>query len=220
MLLYYITDRKQFPGNESSRQQRLLEKIAEAANAGVDCIQLREKDLPPRELEQLAREAAQAIKSTPLRNSRPTKLLINSRTDIALAAECDGIHLRSDDLSASDARNIWQAAWSKQKKLFPTIAVSCHSLDEITRAAKHQPSFVVFGPVYEKSDGAATAPTGLDALRQACRQGVPVLALGGITLENALECMKAGAAGVAAIRLFQENNIAEIVHQLHSQLRS
>ena len=220
MLLYYITDRKQFPGSESSRQQRLLQKIAEAAHAGVDFIQLREKDLPSRELEQLARDAAQAIKNGSLRNSHPTKLLVNSRTDIALAAECDGIHLRSGDLTASDARNIWQAAWSKLKKLSPTIAVSCHSLDEITQAAKHQPSFVVFGPIYEKRDGKATAPTGLDALRQACLQGVPVLALGGITLENASECMKTGASGLVAIRLFQENNIIEIVHQLHLQLRS
>src|SRR5579864_168909 len=89
-LLYYITDRKAFPGNETARRSRLLEKIKEAAGCGVNYIQLREKDVPARELERLAREAIGAIKAArPATGNRhlPTALLINSRTDVALRSE-------------------------------------------------------------------------------------------------------------------------------------
>ena len=100
-LLYYITDRSQFPGDELARRRALLDKIAEATRAGVDYIQLREKDLSTEELETLACEAARVIsQSSALRteNRKPrTRLLINSRTDIALAVGADGVHLRSND---------------------------------------------------------------------------------------------------------------------------
>src|SRR6202161_21037 len=103
-LLYYITDRTAFPGNESSRRRRLAEKIGEAASAGVDCIQLREKDLSTRDLKQMAQEAVSAI-----RHPQPaTALLINSRTDVALAVQADGVHLRSDDVSPQEVRTIWR----------------------------------------------------------------------------------------------------------------
>src|SRR5271168_548183 len=98
LLLYYITDRTAFAADEPTRRRRLLEKIREAAIAGVDYIQLREKDLPTRDLESLAREAVSAIREA-LPTSRyplPTALLINSRTDVALAVEADGVHLRSE----------------------------------------------------------------------------------------------------------------------------
>jgi thiamine-phosphate pyrophosphorylase len=112
MLLYYITDRAQFPGNEAQRRRRLLEKIAEAARCAVDYIQLREKDLSAVELETLACQAAQTIhESVPLRTGnrqQVTALLINSRTDIAFAAGAAGVHLRSDDISPAEARKIWQ----------------------------------------------------------------------------------------------------------------
>src|SRR6202035_4557704 len=98
-LLYYITDRRAFPGDERSRRRRLLEKIREGAQAGVDYIQLREKDLSTRDLESLAREAMSIIReSSQLRTEnreRKTALLINSRTDVALAVLADGVHLRS-----------------------------------------------------------------------------------------------------------------------------
>src|SRR5205807_10462943 len=117
-LLYYITDRKAFPGDEWSRRRVLLEKISEAARAGVDYIQLREKDLPPRELESLSREAVRIIRDNsklrtenrPLATDHwqlPTALLINSRTDVALAAQADGVHLRSDDVAPQDVRAAW-----------------------------------------------------------------------------------------------------------------
>ena len=103
-LLYYITDRRAFPGDESSRRRRLLEKMREAARAGVDYIQLREKDLSTRELESLAREAVGVVRESSLLR---TALLINSRTDVALAVQADGVHLRSDDVSPQDVRTAW-----------------------------------------------------------------------------------------------------------------
>src|SRR5215510_10993809 len=107
-LLYYITDRTAFFGDESARRRRLLDKIAEAARCGVNYIQLREKTLPTRELESLAGDAVVAIRDSPTigHRSLTTHLLINSRVDVALAVGADGVHLRSDDISAGSVRKI------------------------------------------------------------------------------------------------------------------
>ncbi|MBZ5647743.1 MAG: thiamine phosphate synthase [Acidobacteriia bacterium] len=210
MLLYYITDRSQFPGTDAQRRARLLEKIAQAARAGVDFIQLREKDLSARDLESLARNAAAVLRSDSKLETRNSKLLINHRTDIALAAGADGVHLRSDDISAADARSLL----SRNEKLETrnwVIAVSCHTLEQVSLAAADGADFAVFAPVFEK---AGRAGSGLEALRQACGHKLPVLALGGVTVENARACLEAGAAGVAGIRLFQEYDIADVVREL------
>lgn len=217
-LLYYITDRSAFEGNESARRKRLLEKIAEAAYAGVDYIQLREKDLSPRQLEWLAREAVAVLLK--LRTGNPelrTKLLINSRTDVALAACADGVHLRSDDITPQQVRAIWNQACGagtlprQGVKAEPTTGVSCHSPEEVKRAAENEADFAVFGPVFWKK---GSAPAGLNQLREACTARIPVLALGGVTLQNAQSCLDAEAAGIAAVRLFQENEISEVVQKL------
>jgi thiamine-phosphate pyrophosphorylase len=222
-LLYYITDRTAFPGDESTRRRRLLDKIAEAANAGVDYIQLREKDLPTRELELLAHEAAQIIRDQKLtidNRQLATALLINSRTDIALATMADGVHLPSDDVSPEEVRAAWHGTRGRGRlsrensRQDPLISVSCHSPQETMQAAANAATFAVFAPVFEKRDVPGTRPTGLDALRQAWRAKIPVFALGGVTLQNAQSCVHAGAAGIAAIRLFQENKIAAVVHEL------
>src|ERR1700689_2611306 len=115
-LLYYITDRSQFRGDEHARRRALLAKVAEAALAGIDYIQLREKDLSASELEMLAKDALAAVRNnTPLRTENRelrtgrelrTRLLINSRTDVALAAGADGVHLRSDDVAPHDVRRV------------------------------------------------------------------------------------------------------------------
>lgn len=226
MLLYYITDRTRFPGSEARRRSRLLDKIAEAARAGVDFIQLREKDLSVRDLESLARRAIEVVRTNAKRETRDVKLLVNHRTDIALAVSADGVHLRSDDISAADARAIL-ARNVKRETRNAIIAVSCHTPRQIALAESHGADFAVFAPVFEKS---GRPGAGLDALRQACARAVeparkveagvvhpmPVLALGGVTLENAQACLDAGAAGIAAIRLFQENDIAEVVARLRS----
>jgi thiamine-phosphate pyrophosphorylase len=223
LLLCYITDRNAFPGDELSRRRRLLEKIREAVHAGVDYIQLREKDLPTRHLESLAREAADIIREALPTAHRPlpTALLINSRTDVALAVQAEGVHLRSHDVPIQEVRAIWTecganagGAGTPARQLspqLPLIAVSCHSPAEVAQAASNGANLAVFSPVFEKKDA---NPAGLDALRQACKTKIPVLALGGVTLANAHSCLTAGAAGIAAIRLFQENDIAEVVHHL------
>ena len=115
VILCYITDRTQFPGGESARRRRLLQKIAEAARAGVEYIQLREKDLPARDLEQLAREAMRVLLAARA-SGLGTRLLINSRADVALAAGAHGVHLRSDDLSPRDLRALWARASINQKR--------------------------------------------------------------------------------------------------------
>jgi thiamine-phosphate pyrophosphorylase len=223
-ILYYITDRTAFSGDEPTRRRHLLEKIAEAARGGINYIQLREKDLPTRDLESLAREAIAIL--TQLRTENRdlrTALLINSRADVALAVAADGVHLRSDDVSPEDVRKVWQrhyecgagATARANSPRDPLIAVSCHSPAEVAQAATNAATFAVFAPVFEKKD---SPPAGLAALRQACASSIPVLALGGITLPNARSCLAAGAAGIAAIRLFQDHNTAEVVKQLRSSL--
>ncbi|HKW16229.1 MAG TPA: thiamine phosphate synthase [Terriglobales bacterium] len=211
MLLYYITDRSQFPGNEAERRARLLQKISEAARAGIDYIQLREKDLVARELESLAREAVKIVRNA----GSGTRLLVNSRTDIALAVGADGVHLQSTDVSPADVKNIWREANGPAQ---PIIAVSCHDEDAIVTAQNATANFVVFGPIFEKKGGSGTTGS-LDDLRNVSRHKIPILALGGITLENAASCIAAGASGIAAIRLFQENEIARVVETLSTETR-
>jgi thiamine-phosphate pyrophosphorylase len=239
-LLYYITDRRAFSGDETARRRRLLEKIAEAAHAGVDYIHLREKDLPTRELESLAREAIHAIREiAPIQedakeivtkrltsNTRPIgpALLINSRTDVALAVGADGVHLRSNDISAEEVKVIWKEAdctpadsrrpSDKKISAAPLIGVSCHSPADVAQAAADGATFVVFAPVFEKKAAPSVHPAGLALLQQACRVNIPVLALGGVTLDNVRSCLEAGAAGIAGIRLFQENDVASVVEKI------
>jgi thiamine-phosphate pyrophosphorylase len=223
MLLYYITDRHAFPGSEPERRRRLLAKIAEAARTGVDYIQLRERDLAGRELEALAREAIRAVREA----SGRTRLLINSRVDIAIAAGADGVHLRSDDIYASDARAVWASVYrgsGTARSLSPVIAVSCHTPEEVRLAGSHGADLAVFAPVFEKN---GMPGVGLERLRAATQsQPQPqkaegpgashlrVLALGGVTLANARASVEAGASGIAAIRLFQENEVRAVVEAL------
>jgi thiamine-phosphate pyrophosphorylase len=207
LLLYYITDRTQFPGTESERRKRLLDKISEAARCGIEFIQLREKDLSGRDLELIAREAIQRVRLS----ATKTRLLINSRTDIALASGADGVHLRSEDISPGDVRQIWGAA---DVHVNPVIAVSCHTESDVIAAKEASADFVVFGPAFGKRVEPKRKATGLELLHSACRQNIPVVALGGVTLTNAGSTIDAGAAGIAGIRLFQENKIETVVKDL------
>ena len=219
-LLYYITNRSQFPGDEGVRRHALLAKAAEAARAGVDYIQLREKDLSARELETLARQVVAAVRE----NSPSTRLLINSRTDVALAAGADGVHLRADDVAPHEVRQVLEV--SAHGPLHFLVASSCHTTADVFHAESDAADFAVFAPVFEKKDAPVfekpafeqnhTQPTGLAALGEACRAKIPVLALGGVNLDNAASCLNAGAAGIAAIRLFQENKIEDVVRALRA----
>ena len=159
------------------------------AAAGVDALQLREKHLDDLSLCQLARSARAAFPP-------PAVLLVNGRADVALAAGADGVHLPADGVPAGAARARFGSGL--------LIGVSTHRFAEVERARRDGADYVVFGPVYPTPAKAGYgAPAGTRALARAAALGIPVYALGGVTLERFAEVAAAGAAGVAGIRLFQ-----------------
>lgn len=188
----------------------------------MEYIQLREKDLSGRALESLAGEAVRTVRENPPPRVRDrelrTVLFINSRTDVALVSGADGVHLRSDDVSPGEVRLIWKSAEISRTQAsslrIPIISVACHSPAQVFQAEADGADLALFAPVFEKKDSPATRAVGLDGLREASRAKIPVLTLGGVTFENAQACIGAGAAGIAAIRLFQEHEIAEVLQKL------
>ena len=209
MLRYAITDRLRLATSEPARRQGLLNQARECAAAGIDFLQLREKDLPPRDLAETARAILRIFAEH--HGDRP-KLLINSRADIAIATGAGGVHLTSSEgeLTPAQVRTLYNSAGLPE----PVTSVSCHSLAEVARAHTLAPSLILFGPVFEKvvSDPATqhttealiSRGTGLNLLHTACAAAapIPVLALGGVNESNAPDCLEAGAAGIAAIRFF------------------
>jgi thiamine-phosphate pyrophosphorylase len=195
MQLCAITDRL-------GASQPLPSQVEEWSTGGVDFIQLREKDLSAAALRSLTREVVAKI------DGRRSKLLVNVSLSesvpefvgLALGAGADGVHLAGPPLPgvASSLRNAFRS-------YTPIISVPCHSLAEIDVACAEKVDLILFSPVFGKlSVGFSQPAQGLDGLRLACAaaRGTPVLALGGVTIGNALDCIAAGAAGIAAIRLF------------------
>jgi thiamine-phosphate pyrophosphorylase len=176
------------------------------AAEGVEFVQLREKELGVGELVQLA-----AAMQAALREEGKTKLLVNGRVDVAVAAGADGVHLTSKagELTAEQVRRVFRAAGVGE----PVVSVSCHSLEEVRRAVDGGVDLILFGPVFEKrvAGEVVVAGVGLEALRAACAAAgkTPVLALGGVTWESAELCVEAAAAGVAGIRLFSGEETAQ-----------
>ena len=235
-LLCYVTDRRSLASTKTSEARQpfderriLLEKIAAATAAGVDWIQIREKDLSGRKCSLLTREALRIVASSspgdPVRTSISpkteaarekvsTRILVNNRLDVALAAQAGGVHLGEKSLPPEEARRLVKSL--RREKDF-LIGVSCHSLEAAKTAERGGADYLFFGPVFATPSKAAYGATqGLKRLAEICRAvAVPVLAIGGITLENAADCVSAGASGIAAIRLFQEApDLAAVVRAL------
>ena len=183
--LYLITDRKLTKNGLVAACEEVL--VAAGADAHRIAIQLREKDLPGRELLALARELRKIC------TAHGTKLLINGRIDVALACEADGVHLPTDSFTVRDARELL----GKSK----LIGCSTHSIAEVEAANRAGTNFVVFGPVFDPISKSAHGPAaGVDALREACEvSDIPVYALGGITPERIEELSDCEIAGIAAI---------------------
>jgi thiamine-phosphate pyrophosphorylase len=200
VLRYAITSRAVFPGDDHRRRAALVEQAARWASDGVDFIQLREKDLSAAELAALARKLLEKVNLV----SGPTRLLINARADIAIAAGVHGVHFTSapGELTPAHIRRLYAAAGLPS----PVVTISCHTLAEVTGACEDQADAILFAPVFEKPlpGQSAIAGQGLEALHTACLAAspIPVYALGGVTTENAPACLQAGAAGIAGIRLF------------------
>jgi thiamine-phosphate pyrophosphorylase len=166
----------------------LITAGAEPFRSGVDFVQVREPGLEARALASVVR-AWIAVSGA--------KVLVNDRTDVAIACGAAGVHLRDRSISPARVRRIAPADF--------VITVACHDGEAVLRAASEGADYAVLAPVFAPlSKAAAAPPLGLETLRSiASKAGIPVIALGGITAENAPLCMEAGAAGIAGITIFR-----------------
>jgi len=180
----------------------LVRKMEALASAGVDWIQLREKDLSAKDLATVARESMWRTDAHS-EGRAATRILVNDRLDVALAERAGGVHLGETGLPVAQAKQLVEPHASGKDFL---IGVSCHSLEAAQSAADDGAGYLFFGPVFATPSKAAFGvPQGLGPLGEVCRSvAIPVLAIGGVTLENAAACFAAGASGIAAIRLFQD----------------
>jgi len=219
-ILCYVTDRKGLVAAGNNQSEALLKRIATAAAAGMDWIQIREKDLSVKELSSLTRDAVAQTKQINERNGTLTRIIVNDRVDVAYAEGSGGVHLGENSLPVEDVRKWLDKKPNPDGAKF-LVGVSCHSLKAAMAAARDGADYIFFGPVFATPSKAAFgAPQGLRQLGEVCSAvAVPVLAIGGITVDKASDCLATGAAGIAAIRLFQEtSDQASLIARFRSTL--
>jgi thiamine-phosphate pyrophosphorylase len=196
-------------GRSGSPERRaLLERLAAAAGAGASLVQIRERQFNDRDLAGFVREVVAAVKPA------GALVTVNDRTDVALVAGADGVHLKSDGPSPQDVRRIVPPDF--------VVGRSVHHEDEaVAMAATNACDYLLFGTVFpSRSKPPDHQVAGIDALARVCRSvTLPVLAIGGVTVDRAGELIRAGAAGVAAISLFSDApDVAAVVHALRDAL--
>jgi len=198
-IVCYVTDRKALGAADPAGN--LLAKIRAAMAVGVDWVQIREREMPARELLALAKAAVGAREGD-------ARILVNDRLDVALAAGAAGVHLGG---ASAPAREVvrWLRETNAPAKIL--VGVSCHNLEEARSAEDAGASYVFFGPVFDTpSKKPYGPPQGIARLAKICSAvSIPVIAIGGVNEGNGAECLRAGAAGIAAIRMFQESREPE-----------
>lgn len=219
-IVCYVTERKSLGVEDAATRLRAHIRLAIAA--GADWVQIREKDLPARELLAVAREAVGAAETA---NRQPAadriaaaRVIVSDRLDVALAARAAGVHLGGESAPVDEV-----VRWCRDGNA-PTefaVGVSCHSVDGARGAERAGASYVIYGPVFDTpSKRGFGSPQGLARLEEVCRiVKIPVIAIGGVNAENAVECLQAGAAGIAAIRMFQEAGSEEELRAIIAKLR-
>lgn len=186
-----VTRARGVPGSEERR--RLIARLTAAVDAGVTMVQVRERQFEDHALMRFVEDVGAAVRPAGAR------VIVNERTDVALAAGADGVHLRSDAVPAADVRRIVPSGF--------VVGRSVHTEDEaIAVASAGGCDYLVFGTVFPSSSKSDDHPiAGLEALRRTCAAvRLPVIAIGGMSPARAMEVRKAGAAGVAAISLFAD----------------
>jgi thiamine-phosphate pyrophosphorylase len=213
-VLCYVTDRTALHSGSQSAVDKVRDKIRNGSYAGIDWIQIREKDLPTRELLTLAADAVRIAHGA----SDGPRVIVNDRLDVALAAGAGGVHLGGKSIAFADV-----IQWCRRGNASPKflIGISCHELEEALEAERVGASYVFFGPVYDTpSKRSFGSPQGIARLTRVCEAvRIPVIAIGGVTENNAAETLRAGATGIAAIRLFQESEDAESLRSVVERLR-
>jgi thiamine-phosphate pyrophosphorylase len=209
-ILCYVTDSRALTEDLANRRDALLERIAAASPAGIDWIQIREKDLSGREISALTAAAIAKTKNSTQQGASSAKIIVNDRVDVAITNHAQGVHLGGNSMPAKNIcdwlkRNADRHAATVQQNF--EVGVSCHSLKEALAAEKSGATYIFFGPIFATpSKQTFGPPQGLSRLAEVCNAvKIPALAIGGITTQNAQSCLNAGAAGLAAIRLFQNS---------------
>jgi thiamine-phosphate diphosphorylase len=188
-MICLVTDRRRL-SIAADGIDRLVDLVAAAARAGIDLIQIRERDLDGRQLAAVVSRCVDVVSGT------GTKVLVNDRADVAVAAGAHGVHLRGDSMAVPAVRSLIGGG--------ALVGRSVHGAAEayeVSRAGGVD--YLIFGTMYPSASKSAPHRVAtLDELFAASRAGIPVLAIGGITLERAVEAARAGAAGIAGIGLF------------------